>query len=196
MIYVLSLISAFLLLNSADCSKTKEGEICLLEQEFKSFIIFKEGTFWIYRNQAGVEDTVKIIKSVRSVENSPYSYSVELYRITQQSSINGESNYIARCQKINSTGCSSFSEYSLVDYSKCLFFCCCETGTSYNNLKYSKQIDSLIIQNSVFHDIKIFESDSLYPNSPKKLYYADKFGLIKYETYDKNQWILINQGIY
>ena len=52
----------YLLLNGADCSKSKNEPTCYISEEFKSYGIFNEGSYWIFQDQFNNSDTVAVMK--------------------------------------------------------------------------------------------------------------------------------------
>jgi len=186
----------FILLNSADCSKPGSEPTCYISEEFKSYVIFNDGSYWVYQDQSGNWDTVKIIKTEHTIIDNPYTSPRERYNITTGSTIYGERKYIAQCEHVYRIGCDNFSKYSTNYYSPILFFCCCEEGINYENLKYLQQLDSMVVNSSIFYNIKEFESDSINPQTARKLYYSQKIGLIMYEDFEGNNWHLVDYSVF
>ena len=87
--------------------------------------------------------------------------------------------------------CGDISTFSTVYYTHVMFFCCCEEGIPYKNLIFLRELDSIEVNNTFYYNIKVFESDSINPQTIRKFYYAKNTGLIMYEDFENNNWILI-----
>jgi len=185
---------AFFLLAGADCSRPGSEPTCYISEEFKSYVIFNQGSNWIYIDQNQNKDTVEIVNLEKSIEDGPYTYPHEKYIITVWSSIRGEEKSFSQCVSNSRIGCDGFSILSgRHDLS---FFCCCEEGTQEGTLTSLRLLDSLVISNSMYYNIRVFESDSLSLQVNKKLYYAKNIGLIKYEDFDDNIWELVKYDVF
>ncbi len=191
--YVLLTIT-YLLLNGADCSKSKNEPTCYISEEFKSYGIFNEGSYWIFQDQFNNIDTVTVKSSIHSIIDGPYSFPMERYEISTISTIRDETRYIAQCVD-NQLMCSGFSILETINLPSIQFFCCCDEGTRYENLQYVNQLDSMVINDETFYHIKIFASDSVNVHSLSKLYYAEHIGLIQYEDYESNSWKLTKHNL-
>lgn len=190
----LLLIALYALINSADCSMRKET-ICHISNELKSYVIFNKGSYWIYQNQLGYRDTVKIQNIKFSIIDMVYSNPVERYEISIKSSLIYETKYIAQCSTGNEISCGNLNFLVTNNFSNILFFCGCDEGKEYQNLQFIEQIDSLYFYDEMFYNIKVFKSDSINNSSLSKLYYAKGVGLIKYEDFNSNVWQLMNYNI-
>ncbi len=190
----LLLAFTYLLLNGADCSKSKNEPTCYIPNEFKSYGVFNEGSYWVYHDQFNNSDTVTVKSNMRSIIDGPYSYPMERYEITTISTIRDESRYIAQCRD-NQLMCSGFSVLETMNLPSIQFFCCCDEGTRYENLQYVNQLDSMVIHDETYYHVRIFESDSVNALSLRKLYYAEHIGLIQYEDYESNSWKLTKHSV-
>ena len=189
-IRAIAFLLIFILFNQADCSH-KEKTLISISDEFKSYIVFQEGSQWIYENQTGERDTVVLKDIEEYMQESPYNVTTEAINITKVSSLYGEEKTYAQSQEIN-IDCDHYSIYSSVYHSPVYFFCCCEEGKKVENLKYLGNIDSLTIGAHQFYQIRHFESDSINLQAIKNFYYAKDIGLIQYQDFDKNEWKLID----
>jgi hypothetical protein len=185
----------FILLNNADCSRSKNEPTSYLSDEFKSYVIFNEGSSWVYGNQFNDKDTVILISIEHSFIDLPYTYPVERYNFTTTSTINEEKKYLAQCIEGQGIGCSNFSVLSTNYFNPKLFFCCCDEGFNYENLQFVNQLDSLEINDEMYFDVKIFKSDSIDSQSLSTLYYAKNIGLIQYEDFNSIVWKLLNHNL-
>jgi hypothetical protein len=184
----------YLLLNGADCSKSKNEPTCYIPDEFKSYGVFNEGSYWVYHDQFNNSDTVTVKSNIHSIIDGPYSYPMERYEITTISTMRDESRYIAQCLD-NPLMCTSFSILETLNPAAIQFFCCCDEGTRYENLQYISQLDSMVIHDETYYYVRIFESDSVNVHSLSKLYYAENIGLIQYEDYESNSWKLTKHSV-
>ncbi|MCD4680212.1 MAG: hypothetical protein K8S00_07475, partial [Bacteroidales bacterium] len=171
-------IIIFIILNSADCSKPDSEPTCYISEEFKSYVIFNEGSYWIYQNQFNIIDTIKVIKTEHSILDGPYTHPFELYNISTISSLIGDTKFKAKCWDMNYVDCTNFNVYSPDYIYSILFFCCCAEGKKYENLTYLHQLDSIEVDSTVFYNIKVFESDSINPQTARRSYYSQNIGLI------------------
>lgn len=186
----------FILLNNADCSRSKNEPTSYFSDEFKSYVIFNEGSSWVYGNQFNDRDTVVLSSVEHSFIDLPYSYPAERFELTTTSTINEEKKYLAQCNGGNELSCSNFSILAQRDFYPLLFFCCCDEGFKDENLQFVNQLDSIEINDEMYFDIKIFKSDSIDSQSLSTLYYAKNIGLIQYEDYNSNVWKLLDHNIF
>lgn len=183
------LILVFGLFHRADCSRESQEPVCYMSDEFKEYIVFGSGSFWIYQHQAGYLDTVIVQDAEIEVSDSPYNYPAEIFSYYRNSSMRGREYFLAQCES-DRIGCSGLSSLAGGKFWPIMFFCCCEEALKVGNLTYLG-IDSMTIHGIHFPELKYFESDSLYPNSYHLLHYAKGIGLVKYTDYYGDEWELI-----
>lgn len=188
-------LSVFILFCNADCANKDKEPTCYLSEEFKSYVIFGEKSQWIYQNQIGELDTIKIISTEHLIQDGPHSYPTERFNIETSSNLNGNKKDLALCQTGNGAlNCQEYNSYSSIYTSPTYFFCCCEEGTTIDNLTFIKK-DTIKLGGELIENVRIFVSDSISPKSYKTLYYAKDIGLVKFDDYQNNQWILISYDL-
>lgn len=205
-IALLLITGLFMVFNSC-----KEDEYIYLSEEFKSYVIFPEGTYWVYEEiKSGFIDTLNIEEvsisfgSGHSESHTQYESGVIEYNTSRSGLIHG---YIS--PKASIYGCSSYHDLLTANKNEdfveidsvymglnLCFFCCCDTGIVMSiGTKYLGMIDTMIINSLVFEKVMNFSNvsyDSLeifqHPNRARKSYYAKNIGLIKWEQFNGNVW--------
>ncbi len=203
--YLQLLIILGLFIN-ADCSH-KRGDAVYFTDEFKSYMIFDEGSFWIYENQEGERDTV-VIKNVERKINSNFTMGnryEENFYIKKHSSkygnIKDRANQSFPCEPEGVYHSTFFDTLNINN----LFYLCDDSSAMYSDrrMKFKGMVDSMIVNEETFRKVKIFEYDSINMTNyfqgkmpvPRMFYYAFNVGLIKYDDYDNNQWNLIKYNV-
>ena len=183
----------FLLFSNADCS-TKKEKTYYLSEEFKSYIIFNKGSFWIYESNSNERDTIELTNIKHSIGGNHASPPIELYNLFTSSSYHGDLSYTAVCNShTNMIGCDEYSRYFNTSGSLSAgfyFFCCCNVGIRDEEATYLGEIEDEI-NGQLLYYVKMFQKDSLFPASLKTLWYAPEIGLIRYDDYQNKQWELI-----
>lgn len=184
----------FILFNQADCSHN-DDPTCYFTNEFNSYTIFAKDSFWVYQNQDGTKDTVRITKIERLIIDGYHSYPDERFNITKTSTLSGTEKFYALCQDAdNPIGCDHYNTFRSNYSHQCYFFCCCEEGKKFQTLTYVGELD-IIVHEIDYPQTRHFISDSLFSTSLKAQYYAPNIGLVKYEDFDQNTWELIDYKV-
>jgi hypothetical protein len=170
-----------LLLSVIGC-KEKEKPTFYMPQDFKDYVIFPIGSYWIYQDSiSGVIDSTNLqLRTSTMLDENDFPYICE-YIIEQV--YHSYDNYTYHnTGKINDY-ISNYSENNSYVYlqSDPIFISNVEIGVSSGNLKYENFYDSLIINNTSFKDVKVFSSNESFGNIPfSRTYYYSRFiGLIK-----------------
>lgn len=190
---IVLLLILFGLLSKADCSREKNEPVCYMSEDFKEYVVFGSGSFWIYQSQSGLIDTVQMIDTKLSIEDSPYIYPIEMYTGYKKSTVNGTEYFMSRCEG-TMIDCENLSTLYGGEIWQLLFFCCCEEGRRIENLIYISE-DSISLNGVFYNDVKHFESDSLHTQSFKHFYYVKGIGLVKYENFMGEEWELLEYNI-
>jgi len=191
----------FLVFNCADCSGVKKEPSCNISNEFKSYVIFGVGSYWVYKSDEGILDTTKIISIERTIYDGPSMYPTESFRIYKNSSLKGDLLFEATCGSASvgdRHGCDeNTTAYIFIntEYLQEYFFCCCEPDSNSIYANHYLGEDSVTINNIFYSHLKKFFNDSLNAETIKLLYYAKGIGLVKYEDYQENNWELIEHSI-
>lgn len=191
-----------ILLGLAACSKgedeKKENATCYLSDEFKSYTVFNEGSYWIFCNQDSIMDTITLTDSKFYIDNYPNGYPSEKYQKVLSSSRIQEIGepFFGVCEDIDDTNCRNYNRLGGGFTRSLVFFCACEEGTRIENLTYVNT-DSATINGVLYNEVKFFESDttSFYQYTHRFLLYAKDIGLIKYKDYKGNTWEIIAYNI-
>ena len=195
-IYLFILIISILCI-AADCTKEpKEYPTYYMSQEFKDYVLFPVGSFWVYQNtSSGIEDSIFLFKQeIKILEAAPNErgFNCEVFKQNFYSSVN---DTLIGVGGILAPGTPSVYNIYInnkwnTNYS---FFAPANIGDiapDYPNLKYINFYDTLNINGNNFYEIRVFENLKQYNNQPKKFYYARNVGLIKIELFDGTIWEL------
>ncbi len=185
-----------------------------LSDEFKSFTIFPEGSYWVYEKlNDGFIDTM-IVEKVSlefQSEHAESNVKVESGSIQYQTRLSGKivgwirnSSYSESCNTMSSILIYNSTHDTLntaggqfLDIGN-EFFCCCNPGSKslFDPIhEYSGIIDSISVSGINYFNVRLFTTiidDSLFiqqnPGLVKKSYFAKNIGLIKWEQFNGNEW--------
>jgi len=186
-----------------------------MSDEFKSYSIFPEGSYWVYEEvYSGFIDTL-IVESVSlefQSEHSESNIKVENGNIKYQTKLSGKIiGHIATTKSL-SNNCGPMSSIKIFNSTQDIvnnggdqfldvgnqFFCCCDLGSQnwFDPInEYSGEIDSISVGNMNFESIRLFTAvvdDSIFleqnPGLVHKSYFAKSIGLIKWEQFNGNIW--------
>ncbi len=209
-------VNLMILVQILSFTSCQKSEYIYLSSEFKSFVVFPEGSYWIYEEiLSGFSDTLIVEKLLIDTrpEHTESNIYVESGSIQYQTKSSGKIIGLISTSS-TSNECSSMSSI-LIYNSKNeplnpinnmfldvgnQFFCCCDSGTLNRFdpiIEYSGTIDSISIGESSFYNIRIFTNiieDSLFieqnPGLVKKSFFSRNVGLIKWEQFNGNVWEL------
>ena len=171
-----------------------------MSEEFKDYVLFPEGSWWVYKNQYGQLDTVKIIWQEIEVENSNHFASkIQTFQHHLYSSFVNDTFYGgggARLKGGDPMGYNQGSKYSF----SYLFFTAKDTGELYyhetKECKYVRKLIKYKINNSKFNHVKVFKTfEKKYYQQPNRIYWAKDVGPIKKVLFDSTVWKLKNYHI-
>ena len=79
---IISILLMVILLSNCD-RKNKEPLYCLMQQEFKDYIAFAPGSYWVYKNSLGGKDSVVLTNQeiIKVEEDFNHNISEELHQI-------------------------------------------------------------------------------------------------------------------
>lgn len=186
-----------------ECNPDKDEEekpTYYMSEEFKDYVLFPEGSWWVYENQRGQTDTLKIIWQEKKVINSrKFSSKVEGFQHHLYSSYFKDTLF--------GGGQAPFGGEGQIGYNRGLkyntsyqFFTAKDTGDTYyynsKEAKYIREIDTFCIKKIVYKDVKVFKTfQKKYPQQPKRIYWAKDVGIIKKVLFDSTVWKLKNYHI-
>lgn len=196
-IIIISSLSLFIV----SCFRGKENKY-MIPVNFKKYFYFNTGSWWVYKNQSGKYDTLKITSSNSKFKNMLENDNLyEKITIDYNSTDNGE-------MKASTTFYQDdifFFCFYGIDKS---FFSNIATNTAvYDsdfglpacNSKIGWQIlDSLKIDGDIYYDIYIvntYDAANITNNYPIKCYFSPNIGLIKKELKNGEVWELVDYKI-
>jgi len=190
--YLFILIISILCL-AADCTKEpKEYPTYYMSQEFKDYVLFPVGSFWVYQNtSSGIEDSIFLFKQeIKIMEAAPNEreFNCEVFEQNFYSSVN---ETLIGGGGVIIPGAPDVYHLSKEWGFYYQFFAPASVGDMephYKILKYVANYDTLNINGNNFYEIRVFENLKQYNNQPKKFYYARNVGLIKIELFDGTIW--------
>ena len=192
-------IVIFLILTFSSCTKSKNS-VCLISDEFKSYVIFDSGSYWVYRNTDGIYDSISVDSTKSDIYTGVEStLSTEVIYVYLNSSISGKMIFSSicgssaveqreNCEENSSSFTRHFTNGLLLDY----YFCCCPSDTNNSYLTKYLGIDSATVNSIFYPKLRKFELDSVNVSSLKYLLYAKDIGLVKYQDYNGIIWELID----
>ena len=196
--YLLLLILPCLALQcDPDTKDDEQKPTYYMSEEFKDYVLFPEGSWWVYENQYGQLDTVKIIWQEISIKKGkddyPYNYEWLTHHFKTTYYNDTIIGWGGQRDKGNGFPGLYFRGVKYLNIFP-LFFSSKDTGyvLKYNTrLKYLMEKDSLTLNNKTFEQVKIFKNlTQHYKLEPEKIYYAKNFGIIKSELFNGTNWEL------
>jgi hypothetical protein len=170
-----------------------------MDQEFKDYIIFPQGSYWVYQDSATLNtDSVVLYSQIIEIVDRkiPAGYYVETVDQKFSSSFRNDTFRIfgEAVKDEQYSSCLLFAE----GHSYNSFFSNKDIGDSINyilnNLKYSDFEAVKNINGVNFNEVKTFEN--IHPGNislshPEKIYYAKKIGVVRKELFNGKVWNLI-----
>jgi hypothetical protein len=169
-----------------------------MDQEFKDYLVFSQGSYWVYQDSATLNiDSINLYSQNLEMADYRRHYGYYAEHLEQKFSSSFNNNTI-----IKSGGAD---EYSL--YHSCLLFE--EEGISFftnkdigdsigrnNTLKYVSFDVTKNIEGVDYSSVKAFEN-LLQKNisQPRKIYYAKQKGIVRKELFNGEVWNLIRYHI-
>jgi hypothetical protein len=183
---ILLLFLGFLfILNS--CKKPEELPTYYIPQEFKDYVVFPVGSYWVYKDSvSGVLDTVTLQEQTFSITEIDLGYKEERLSQTYYYSIK-DTLYMA---------ISEFDEFGQIfqyrDYWN-FFFVYANIGyTSWNDISVVSYSDSMTVNGVPYLDVYCISRPSL--GTKYYYYWSDEIGLIK-KTDIASVWELVNYNV-
>lgn len=176
-------ILSVLIFSFANCKKDKPTYY--MPQEFKDFILYSEGSYWIYEDSiTGNTDSIYLSNyNINIAEPSHFDYKYEKLEQNFYSSFSIESQYRAE------TWLLQLEDPSLYEYTGYGYY----GGNKDANIEYISNFDSLNIKGVWYKDVKCIYN---YDGNITYYYWVKYIGIIKKEDKFNNQnWQLIKYHI-
>ena len=203
---IASTLMAFLLsgcfIFCQDCGQDKDAPTYKLEQEFKDYVLFPIGSYWIYYESALQEiDSVYLydqeIRVNKSQKIFPYNY--EQLDQNQGSSYFNDSLFGgSSTEKYFGQVINLYAERYLSNpnVTNLQFFNNVEAGTTLDfseisMVTYLGEIETYAIGSSLYINVRVFENlIEVDGRLPRKIYYAPNIGIIRKELFNGQVWNL------
>ncbi|MBI4647496.1 MAG: hypothetical protein HY738_13130 [Bacteroidia bacterium] len=183
------LIIIFLVCISAECCKEKESPTYYMPQEFKDYVVFPQGSYWIYEDSISekMDSIILQTQTTKILEPPSYNdwgYNYEclvdwVYSSYKNQTIFREGKYN---EYIANNKNNSYIYYtgSYTGSFSPLFISNIAIGKGSDGLIYELFNDSIIINDNLYKDVKVFSTIGQYNNSFfLRTYYSRHIGLIK-----------------
>jgi hypothetical protein len=179
----LNIICVILLISLLNCKKKSEVNTRYIPNILKEFAFFKPGSFWIYLNEASENmDSSFIIKNPEFTYNQNGGYSTD--EIFEECVIRYEGGFIYSTTLGHQSYTIRFPRFGFEAINATTFT---PDQTFQLNgsttLKYFPLVDSMVINNIIFHDVFITQwqwINSLGDTFRNTSYFVKKVGLIKF----------------
>lgn len=171
--------------------KKKERPTYYMTQDFKNYVVFPVGSYWVYEDSiTGEIDTIRLIESSTTIINTKSGdddpgYNYEQYSANFISSISNETlGFVGG--KMNNN--SDIHNYVYGNYRRKLFISDIEIGFGYDNYVYEEYLDSIYILNIKYNRIKIFKNRSPFQGIiHSRTFNCKNIGIIRMEIEDTVQ---------
>ncbi|MGB4655603.1 MAG: hypothetical protein ACOXZ9_01915 [Bacteroidales bacterium] len=169
---------------------------------YKKYFYFDRETWWVYKNQSDVLDTLRIVDSKSCMEHNDNAENedIEKINIKYHSKIVGNIEAIAHLKLgddfhfcFNNIELSYFNNFVNLIYYESYN----EKQSCHTKIDWSK-IDTLTVNNKTYNDIivnKAIDEPTLPDNYPLTCYYVANIGLIKKELKNGEIWELVDYEI-
>lgn len=184
LIFIFSILACM----SADCHKKKDNPTYFMPQEFKDYVVFPQGSYWIYEDSiSGITDSMYLQMQTTKIMEPPgyndwgynYEYIEEQLYSSYKNQINSRVSRYNEFISNNENG--SYMYYGLYP----LFISNISIGIGCDNLKYIQFLDSLLIKNIWLKNIKVFSNiDPIGNIKSIKTFFCRNIGLVKMEIND------------
>lgn len=184
----LIIIATFFVLVAADCGNKNNNPTYYMPKDFKEYVVFPQGSYWIYEDSiSGIFDSIYLETQTTQILEPPsynnwgykYEYLKEMVYSAHNNQLSMRTGRFNEYQSNNENG--SYIYYGLHP----LFISNIPVGSGCENLKYIQHLDSLLINNICYKDIKIFASISSIGNVDYiKTFFCRNIGLVKMEISD------------
>lgn len=181
----LIIITTFFVLCAADCSKDKDKPAYYMPQDFKDYVVFPEGSYWVYEDSVTGDIDSVYLQSQKIEIYTPPSYNNPGYNFEflKENVFSSNSNQVFYKEGIyNQYIPSNINNSYLYRYDIQLYYISSvDIGTTISNLTYKSFLDSLTVKSKTFKKVKVFSTPPEYYSNGSFLctYYGHNVGLIK-----------------
>lgn len=173
-----------------------------IPDEFKAYIIFPKGSYWIYEEANTKEiDSVYIYRSESNIENgaSKLGYNYEKYTSGYKSSLSEQDSVRGfGYPDLNDQNLFVYEEFRLNDFTNApyTFF---SGGSIAQTIKYTSDFaiqyesfyTSLKIEDDTYQNVKVFHHNiNYFSYQSERIYFAENIGIIKRELFNGQTWQL------
>jgi len=185
---------------ASSCVKPVEKPRYKIPQEVKDFIMFPEGSYWVYQDSvSGAIDSHHLHSFILYERDNNRDYYYEIFNQNLSRSFYNDTIYGggANNAEIGDVIVSKYHEISAQPYRDFLFFSPSEIGDIYSGeIEFSSAINDFTMNSKQYSDIKIFNSlAQKHPIQTKKIYFAKDVGIIKRVEYSGKVWELTDYQI-
>ncbi|MFN3403311.1 MAG: hypothetical protein ACK40G_04395 [Cytophagaceae bacterium] len=193
----LVLLITILLYGTFCCNKKKDPKpTYYIDQEFKDYCDFKEGSYWIYERESDKTiDSLYLFQRAERINDSKrLSYNFEEYSYQLFTSFYNDT--LLNIGVALRGGITSSTQYYLQFYHAAflIFFSNASPGDSIDltesmKAKYNYYYDSLQVSGKYYYQVKEFEI-LIYQGEilPRKIYHSPNIGIIKKEDFNGSIW--------
>ena len=173
--------------------KAKDPEYVYIPQDFKDFICFNQGSYWVYLNNSGTKDSVVLNSQEFNMLQMEEQYSyLHLEELQQTFLINNTSTLLMLCKQYSSYSKSYtyFPSFNSNSTNQFRAHNLSTIGKKVADIEYLQFYDTLSIGNVNYSNVKLFQ----YLN--EKYYFAKNIGLIEIVKDSVISWRLLNYSVH
>lgn len=195
------LLIAVVLLTGACIKKEKEYPTYYFGQEYRDYVIYKPGSYWIYEEAATEKiDSIYLYEQSTNIDyaTSKINYNSESISEKKTSSLYGTLSFGGRV--VSENGMGEYTNFPVSDYvhRNVDYFDgkIDQTALEASYTLYVEKRDSIEFNKLKFYEVKIFENKmQIYSDQPFKTYYAKHVGLVRTELFDGQVWNLVRYKV-
>ena len=172
--------------------KSEEKPIYYLNQMMKDYVIFPEGSWWVYEDSAsGVVDTITVTYSKNEIVDRRNLDIVYEYQLIKYKSSHYNTEILAGA---GGQGASRYSENHPPTFIPTVMFFSSDEADSaslYTGYLVRHQLDSLQLEETVYKEVLQFTTTKFQHNLvPEFTFYAPHVGLIRKQLFNGTIWNL------
>jgi hypothetical protein len=202
------LLAMPLMANYSSCKKKPERAIYNTSKEFKDYVLFKTGSYWIYKLEGAVTNTdtntlikteLQLVKDARTI-----GYDFEKLLMHSKRTYSHDTLIIFGGALFKGThGVDYYEELSTTNLNAAdiHYFDGKAKGSiveiyANRRTKYSDSLANYTIEGKTYPSVKVFDMlDQGYPATPAKVYFAKNVGIIRKELWNGQVWNLIKHQV-
>jgi hypothetical protein len=183
-----------------DC-RNDNGPTYLMDQDFKDFVLFPSGSYWVYTNNAGSMDSLYLYFQETRIDKShkiyPFNHegftqnlSSSFYKDTLFGGGGAMKNYDTILFTYNERYISNSSVTGLQFYNKKKPGSVLDYAED-SKVKYIGVLSGYYVNGVQYSDVKVFENFiAADVNLSRKIYYVKGIGVIRKELFNGQEWDL------